>query len=334
MRQAESAAFLARIGWAGAGRRFLAGDASAREYERVQLGAKKAVLMDAPPGCGDDVGAFHRIAAHLLSLGLSAPRIYALDEAAGFMLIEDLGDRIFARLIGDDPVLELPLCLAAAEALMVLQSAPAPRGLPDLTAEDWAASALFAPEFYARGATGVVPDARGFEEALRAALQTHADGPRVLILRDFHAENLLWLPAREGVARVGLLDFQLGQLGQPEYDLVSLLQDARRDVSGATEAAVLEAFARARGRQVADIAPAYATLGALRALRILGIFARLNMLAGKDRYLAFLPRVWGQLMRNLAHPVLADLRAEVLAILPGPDEDVIERIRACRLPSP
>ncbi|VDC23243.1 aminoglycoside phosphotransferase family protein [Pseudogemmobacter humi] len=327
MRAAEVEDFLAAAGWAAAERRALAGDASARSYQRLRMGGARAVLMDAPPGCGDDVGDFHRIGSYLAALGLSPPKTFAMDEARGLMLIEDLGEALFAVLIAEEPARELPLYLAAADALAVVQAAPAPAGLPDLSAAEWAESTLLAPEVYARAVTGAAPDARAFRAAMEAALRAHADGPRVLILRDFHAENLLWLPEREGAARVGLLDFQLGQMGQPEYDLVSLLQDARRDVAPATEAAVLAHFAAARGMRAGDLAAPYAVLGALRALRIIGIFARLCVTVGKDRYLAFLPRVWGQLMRNLGNPALADLRAGVLEILPEPTPEAIERIR-------
>jgi aminoglycoside/choline kinase family phosphotransferase len=169
---------------------------------------------------------------------------------------------------------------------------------------------------------------------LKAALRAHADGPRVLVLRDFHAENLLWLPGRAGLARVGLLDFQLGQLGQPGYDLVSLLQDARRDVAAETEAAMIARFVTATGVMPAAFAAHYAVLGAQRALRILGIFARLCLVAGKPGYVALIPRVWGQLQRNLAHPALADLRAVCDDLLPEPTPDILNRIRSQCSPSP
>ncbi|SEC54089.1 aminoglycoside phosphotransferase family protein [Rhodobacter sp. 24-YEA-8] len=332
MREAEKTEFLARAGWDAARRSHLAGDASARSYERLVMGDRGAVLMDAPPGCGDDIGDFHRIGAHLAGLGLSPPVTLAMDEALGLMLIEDLGDGVYARLLEAGAAPEMPLYTAAVDVLIRLQGAAPPASLPDLSAADWAASAALAPEFYAFAALGTRPDAAPFLKALEAAIRAHADGPRVLILRDYHAENLLWLPDRQGAARVGMLDFQLGQLGQPEYDLVSLLQDARRDVSPGVEAAMIAHFAQETGR--GDITAAYAVLGALRALRIIGIFARLTMVAGKDRYLAFLPRVWGQLMRNLAHPALKDLRGEVLNILPDPTPAIIERIRSCSQPSP
>ncbi|MFN3824973.1 MAG: aminoglycoside phosphotransferase family protein [Pseudorhodobacter sp.] len=327
-RKALSRAFLHRAGWAGAERRFLAGDASDRSYDRLRRVQGSAVLMDAPSGKGDDPADFIRIAEHLRGIGLSAPAILAHDLAQGFLLIEDLGDDLFTRLVEADPARERPLYEAATDALVHLQAHPAPPGLPDLSAGDWAEAACFATDWYAFAATGQRPDPVAFRAALTQAMRAHADGPRVLILRDFHAENLLWLPGRVGVARVGLLDFQLGQMGQPGYDLVSLLQDGRRAVTPATEAAMIARFAAARALPPGDFAASYAVLGAQRALRILGIFARLCLVAGKPRYVAMIPRVWDHLQRNLAHPALAGFAGICAAILPEPTPDVLERIAA------
>ncbi len=326
-REAEKTAFLNHAGWGGARRVHLAGDASSRRYERLFRGGETAVLMDAPPGCGDDAGDFLRIAAHLAGLGLSPPRALAEDIARGLVLLEDLGDGLLNRQAAEAPDTEAPLYTAAAGVLLHLQAAPPPAGLPDLSAADWAASAAVAGEWYARAITGSTGGTGALVTALAAAMADHADGPRVLILRDYFGGNLLWLPERQGVARVGLLDFQLAQLGQPEYDLVSLVQDARRDVAPATEAAVIAHFAAARGTTAAALAPAMATLGALRALRILGVFARLCLVAGKPGYLDHLPRVWGQLQRNLLHPALGALR-KAAADLPPPTPEALERIRA------
>jgi len=329
--------FLAGAGWAGAERRHLAGDASDRRYERLWRGAQTAVLMDNPPGGVDDPAAFVAMARHLRGLGLSAPQVLAADVGAGFLLLEDLGDGLFSRILAEDPAQETRFYAAAVDVLCHLQAAPAPPGLTDLTAEDWAGAAALALDVYAPAATGHQPEPSRFTTALTTALATalraHADGPRVLILRDFHAGNLLWLGGRAGLARVGLLDFQLGQMGQRGYDLVSLLQDARRDVAPATEAAMIARFAATTGEQ--GFAAHYATLGAQRALRILGVFARLGLAAGKPGYLRLIPRVWGQLQRNLAHPALADLRAICDACLPAPSPDTLRRIaRRCpTLPS-
>jgi aminoglycoside/choline kinase family phosphotransferase len=323
-RAAALTAFLAANGWGAALRTPLAGDASARRYERLSQGDRRAVVMDSPPGQADDPADFVRIAWHLRGLGLSAPDILAADIPQGFLLLEDLGDDLFARVAVTSPALEAPIYSAATDVLALLQAAPPPPGLPDLSAEDWGNAAVLALDWYAFGATGTRPDATAFTAELTEALQRHADGPRVLILRDYHAENLLWLPGREGLARVGLLDFQLAQMGQPAYDLVSLVQDARRDVAPATASAVTRRFAEATGAEGLDTA--IAVIGAQRGLRILGIFARLCVQAGKPGYLPLIPRVWGQVQANLAHPALARLRVVCEAVLPPPTPAILDRI--------
>ena len=327
-RLALRTAFLRGVGWGTAERSHLAGDASARSYERLRRGEDRAVLMDAPPGCGDDVWDFLRIGLHLGHLGLSAPSVLAADASQGFLLLEDLGDDLFTQVVVKDPGQEAQLYAAAVDVLLHLQGHPAPSGLPNLSAADWAASAELALDWYARGITGEATGARTFRTALAGALEALADGPRVLILRDYHAGNLIWLPAREGLARVGLLDFQTAQLGQPAYDLVSLLQDARRDVPETVEAEGIARFARGLGTPPETLAPAYAALGALRALRILGIFARLCLVAGKPHYLDHAPRVWAQLQRNLRHPALTRLGTVCRALLPPPSPENLDRLRS------
>jgi aminoglycoside/choline kinase family phosphotransferase len=325
-RSIDATHFLENAGWGHARRTFLAGDASDRRYERLISADESAVLMDAPPGKGDDPADFIAIASHLNALGLSAPRVRAQDLQMGFLLIEDLGDDLFARLVQNNPTQEAELYSAATDVLLHIQSSPAPQGLTDLCAEDWAEAAIFALTWYRFGIVGDAGDIASFTDTLTRALRAHANGPRVLILRDYHAENLLWLPKRAGIARVGLLDFQLGQMGQPAYDLVSLLQDARRDVSPQTEANMIGRFQASTKTQ--DFDAAYATIGAQRALRILGIFARLCLVAGKPQYVSLIPRVWGQLQRNLAHPALNDLAELCATWLPEPNEEALERIRA------
>jgi aminoglycoside/choline kinase family phosphotransferase len=222
--------------------------------------------------------------------------------------------------------LEAPLYTAATDVLLHLQARPAPPGLPDLPAQKWAEAAAFAPDWYRFAATGTRVDPAPFISTLTGLMQRHADGPRVLILRDYHAENLLWLPARRGLARVGLLDFQLAQMGQPGYDLVSLLQDARRDVPPDLEAAMVAHFAKAGSH--GGFEESYAVLGAQRALRILGIFARLCLVAGKPQYVPLIPRVWALLQRNLSHPALAPLAEICAELLPAPTPETLERIGA------
>ncbi len=323
-----SQAFLTHAGWGDADRRFLAGDASDRSYDRLQQGAETAVLMDAPPGKGDDPATFLAIAAHLSGIGLSAPKCYAQDQESGFLLLEDLGDNIYATLLKTDPTLENSLYTAATQVLSHLQCHPPAANLANLTAQGWADAACFALDWYRFGITGEHADPRDYHGALADVLSQHADGPRVMILRDYHAENLLWLPDRSGLAQTGLLDFQLAQLGQPGYDLVSLLQDARRDVSRETESAMIRVFCELTGIAAASFRPAYAALGAQRALRILGIFARLCLHGGKPSYLPLIPRVWHQLQRNLAAPELAPLAKICARLLPEPTPEALARIGA------
>lgn len=290
--------------------------------------------MDSPPGGADDVLAFINMARHLRGLGLSAPDVFAEDLPAGFLLLEDLGDGLFARLLTENPGREAALYAPAVDVLHHLQSAPAPAGLPDLAADDWAQAAGLAVDCFALAARGEQLDSEPLLAALGAALSTHADGPRVLILRDFHAENLLWLPERTGLSRIGILDFQLGQMGQPGYDLVSLLQDARRDVTMATETAMIARFLAGTGTEAETFAAQYAVLGVQRALRILGVFARLCITAGKPGYVRLMPRVWGQLQRNLLHPALTDVRVECARLLPEPTPEILMRIESQCATSP
>lgn len=318
-------AFLASNGWREADRSFLAGDASNRRYERVKRGTKSAVFMDSPPGQGDDPETFLFIADHLASLGLSPPQCYAKDLKNGFLLLEDLGDEIYARCLTASPAAQTLLYTAATDVLIRVQNNPPPPGLLNFSCSEWAEAACLAIEWYRFAITGNHCDTAAFSGVLGDALSHHADGPRVMILRDYHAENLLWLPDRTGLARVGILDFQLAQLGQPSYDLVSLLQDARRDVRLEIEAAMVLHFVDTTGCNEAAFRTSYAVLGAQRALRILGIFARLCLKEGKPSYLKLLPRVWGQLQQNLANPALANL-ATICEMIPEPTPGVVTKI--------
>lgn len=320
------AAFLAGAGWELAERHFLAADSSMRSYERLRLRDKTAVLMDAPPEKDSETGQFVQIAQYLSHCGVSAPRILAEDVPEGFLLLEDLGDDLFARCISNDLYPEPLLYAAATDVLVHLQSQPPPTGLSNLSAAQWADAAAYALDWYRFAITGDRLGTDQFKAILTDHLQRFADGPRVMVLRDYHAENLLWLPDRIGIGKVGVLDFQLAQMGQPGYDLVSLLQDARRDVSVETERLMLQHFVAAKGLTMAEFAPSYAALGAQRALRILGIFARLCLVEGKSGYVALIPRVWGQLQRNLARPELGALQQICAALLPPPTPENLKRI--------
>ncbi|AVO38770.1 aminoglycoside phosphotransferase family protein [Pukyongiella litopenaei] len=321
--------FLSRTDWAGCARDPLAGDASNRRYERLTgPGGTRAVLMDAPPGRGEDVRPFVRIAGLLRGWGLSAPRILAQDAAQGFLLLEDLGDDLFARVIAADAAREAPLYEAATDLLLHLHRHPAP-DLARLTPPVLAEMTRIAFDCYGAALAGPPPEAA--IDALVARLGRifagTIGGDPVLILRDYHAENLLWLPERDGVARVGLLDFQDAVTGHAAYDLVSLLQDARRDIPAAIERSCIDRYVRGAGGDAAGFRTAYALLGVQRSLRILGVFARLARDHGKTRYLAFMPRVHGHVMHGLRHEALAPVRDDLAALLPEPTPANLDRLK-------
>lgn len=329
--------FLNQAGWGMAKRAPLAGDASNRRYERLTSGpdGMAAVLMDAPPDRGEDVRPFLAIARHLKGQGFSAPRVLAEDIASGFLLLEDLGDDLFARVVARAPDLEGPLYAAATDLLAQLHRAPLPEDLPSYDPALMASLACLPFEWYLpqNGQSAPEEESETFRAEIETLLAEHAP-PSVLILRDYHAENLIWLPDRQGCARVGLLDFQDAMIGHPAYDLVSLLEDARRDVPSSVQAQMYARYVERTGMEPEAFARAYALLGAQRNLRILGVFARLCRRDGKPGYLPLLPRVWGHLMNDLSHPALEALRERVLRLIPPPAPDVIARIAAECSPRP
>jgi aminoglycoside/choline kinase family phosphotransferase len=313
--------FIAAAGWGDATRSRLAGDASFRRYERLHRPGGGAVLMDAPPP-QEDVRPFVTIARALAEAGYSAPRIFAEDATHGFLLLEDLGDDLYARLIaaGRD---ETPLYEAAIDFLLDLHRRPAPADLAPYDEgrlidelalfTDW-----YLPALTGRETPANIAQAFRFLWAILAPEVAAEDArrPRVLVLRDFHAENLIWLPGRNGPARLGLLDFQDAVAGHRAYDLVSLLEDARRDVSPDLAEAMLRRYIAGSGLDGDAFRRAYAILGAQRNLRIIGIFTRLWKRDGKPHYQAFMPRMWRLVERDLAHPALADLRSWLDAMVP------------------
>lgn len=318
-RIAARAAFVAQAGWAEARVVPLAGDASARRYFRLTGAKGSAVLMDDPSGA---CAPFVAMTDWLRGRGFGAPAILAQDIQAGLLLVEDLGDDLVARLLERDPAMTGLVYERITDLLVELHRHPVPDAVPLLDGPALADQVgLFADHYpQAAGTTGG-KDIAPLIARLHAELA--ADLPPVLSLRDFHAENLIW----RGDAPLGLIDYQDAVACHPTYDLVSALQDARRDVDPAIEEACIRRYLAASGLEESRFRAAYALLGAQRNLRILGIFTRLCIRDGKPRYLDFMPRVWGHVRRNLAHPALAPL-AGAVAALPAPEPAVIERIRA------
>lgn len=320
-RAQERRQFLNSTDWADAPFLPLTGDASSRRYFRAQ-GTHPAILMDAPPpACGSMQG-FVDIARYLAGLGLSAPTIYAADLQSGFLLLEDFGDDDFASMINRDPSLENCLYSSAIDVIdTVLDATPAPVVTYGISEMAQACDLAFL--HYAPQSATVVKDALGaIEEALvpfHTTLRTS--------LRDFHAQNLHWLPDREGTSRVGLLDFQDAVNTLPSYDLVSLLRDVRRDVSVDLAQSARAAFAIRRGLDQSAFVDEFHIVAVQRNLRILGIFARLSQQMGKPHYVDLIPRVWTLLQADLCHPPLAKLRDQLNAILPEPGATHLERLR-------
>jgi aminoglycoside/choline kinase family phosphotransferase len=334
-REAVIADFLAAAGWGAATRAALAGDASPRRYERLTRGTATAVLMDAPPERGIDPRPFLAMTGWLRGLGLSAPEVMAADPALGLILLEDLGDDLFSRVCARAPEAEPELYAAATDLLARLHAEPAPDAIDGWHPPPYDRAFL---EFEARILTDWYLPAAGRAERdaeLTALIGSLAApvlaAPPVAVLRDYHAENLLWLPGRSGLARVGLLDYQDMRRGHPAYDLVSLLEDARRDVAPQLRAAMTARYLERSGADPETFAYAAHFLSAQRNIKILGLFARLARRDAKPGYLPLLPRVWDHLIRDLAHPELGPLRAWVATHVPAPD--AAQRTRLAAVPA-
>lgn len=357
-REIEIATFLKDAGWGEARQQAFPGDASTRSYRRLFRGADTAVLMNAPaqaeaPACppeatpgqraalgynalarlaGPNLAAFAGLTEELTARGFSAPRLLAADLPGGLLLLEDLGDDLFARAIpaGAD---ETDLYRHGVEALAAIYRSSFPSELrhhggtwhildydgPALLAEtelflDW-----FVTRHLGRDISPADRDSwRAAWNGVFPALETDATG---LALRDYHAENLLWLPDREGPARAGLIDYQDALFAHPAYDLVSLLEDARRDVAPELARAMKAHFLKAAHlSDAAAFDAAYAVLGAQRNAKILGIFVRLAIRDGKPKYLGLLPRVARHFLTDISHPALSDVQALIHDLTPELEE--------------
>jgi aminoglycoside/choline kinase family phosphotransferase len=300
--------FLAACGWAGARIEPLAGDASFRRYFRVIGEGRSAVLMDAPPP-HEDPRPFAAVAEWLASVGLSAPEILARDLDQGLLLLDDFGDSRLREALDEDPARERELYELATDVLVHLHRHPPMPGLPPHGLETWLEELMLFPDWYC-AALGLSVDVEGYRAAWIEALAPIASdglGP-VTILRDYHAENVMLIGGRDGIAHLGLLDFQDARAGHPAYDLASVLEDARRDVPEAIERDMIDRYKAATGQGDA-YERAYWALAAQRNTRILGVFTRLWKRDHKPHYTAFQPRMWGLLERDLASPQLAPVRA-------------------------
>jgi N-acetylmuramate 1-kinase len=346
MAERSPAEFLARSGWGAATVTPLPGDASTRHYARLTADGKRALLMDQPQNAetppaseqasaaerkalgynavarlaGADTKRFAAVAEQLRQRGLAAPQIHAADHDHGFVVLEDFGDTLYADRLADGAS-EPELYKAAVEVLAKLHAEAAPKRLAaEMPLYDYDQTAMLAEtdlltEWFLPLALGrpVTEAEQAEHRALWRAVLIPSE-ERVLVHRDYHAQNLMWLPEREGLGRVGLIDFQDAVAGSRAYDLISLTEDARRDVSPALAELATTHYLHAAKAQGAKLDEArfraeMAVMAAQRNAKIVGIFARLYKRDAKPRYLALLPRVWGHLERDLSHPALAQLGA-------------------------
>lgn len=312
-RAEEIALFLAASPASGWACTAMAGDASARRFFRLTSpGGESLILMDEGPAGGENIARFVHITDHLRKAGLAAPEVVAVDPAARFLMVEDLGPDHVAAWLARHPGEEEALYAAAVDVLIRLHGIAPPEGLVRLTPDH--GTAMLAPFF-----EHFLPDhdpgwRRAVEGAMHDTLTTHAPEAHTLSLRDFHAENLIWRPWLSARDRIGLIDYQDAMETPAEYDLASLLRDARRDLAPGLVGRMIARFATGTGRPLAQVEAAVATLAVQRNLRILGIFTRLAA-TGKPRYLALIPRVLAMLRADLAHPATAALTPLLLPAL-------------------
>ena len=298
------------------------------------------MVMDAPPEAGEDFRSFVEVAAMLRQCGLSAPETWEADEKAGLLLIEDFGDALFANVCSGHPEMEAELYSAAVDALVHLRR-HSPSGLKAYDRGTCVIESRLFTSWFLPAATDRPVSADTEGEFLSLVVKAYdeacsiAKTGRVIVLRDYHAENIMWLSDREAERRVGILDFQDAVAGHPAYDLVSLLEDARRDTPESLQEAMKKRYiGSVFGSRETDsedaraFEAAYAVLGAQRNLRILGVFSRLCIRDGKFTYVDLIPRVWGHLQRDLRHPVLAELAGWISRMVPPPGAEILSRIRS------
>lgn len=311
--------FLNDINWSGAQIKPLAGDASFRRYFRVEKEDKLAILMDAPPP-HEDPKPFIDIAQYLTRAGFRAPQIYGSNLEHGLVLIEDFGDQRMREHLDDKPQDEEAIYRQAIDIIIKLSNAE-PANVPAYDEETYIREVNLLPEWYLP-AVNIGCDIKTYENLWKEALTPLYASKKVTVLRDYHAENAMLLSDGD----MGIIDFQDALVGHQAYDLVSLLQDARRDVSPALEQKMLSYYAD-NITVDKDFLDHYAILGAQRNAKIIGIFARLCFRDGKHKYLDYLPRMWGLLERDLENPALNVIKKWF-------DETIPKSVRYSKIPVP
>ncbi len=348
--------FLAGSGWGDATRQEIAADASFRRYVRVWCDETpadgSAILMDAPPKF-EKVQPFLSVRQYFEDMGYNVPKLIAEDEGQGFLLLSDLGDASFSRQILQKPDCEAELYHSAIDVLSRLYADGTGKlrvvnldnvlELPvydavlllqeSLLLCEWLLPALVAEDRLAIAT-------QEFKDILSDIIDKQDLTPQNVVHRDFHADNLFWVKGGEGQHQVGMIDFQDAVLGRAAYDMVSLLEDARRDVSSAVVRSSINRYIAATGQNMAGFVNEYAFYGMQRNAKILGIFARLYMRDGKDSYLSYIPRVWQWFLYDLENSELAKMKQwqekflphGVAEILLKPEElrNKLESVKTCQ----
>lgn len=323
--------FLSQSSWKNAKRTSIQGDASRRQYERLTCSMKgTSILMDAPPEHGEDVKPFVKVCKYFQKIGLSVPKIYESDISNGFLILEDFGENLFSKMLINKPNNELEFYINATDNLIRLYHSTPLKGLDVYNCSDMVNKSLLALDWYLEYGLTEPPNVTlktEFYKLLNASLINIMSTPHIMVHRDFHAENLIWLNHRKGYQRVGILDFQDTMLGHPAYDLASLLNDIRREVNPEIKRKCLEHYLLNTKLNVEDFEHGFSVCSAQRNLRILGVFTRLSVRDNKKGYLTFIPRIWRKLIEDLQHPALGDLNSLIRDFFPEPNNDVIQRIK-------
>ncbi len=332
-REEQKDEFLTLHGWGESSRSHLSGDASFRSYERVHReidisneeteeeiepfvgkSLEFAVLMDAPPE-KEDIAPFVSVAQLLDKYQLNSPKIIAEDYNNGFLLLEDFGDNSYNAILSSDAtMIATPqaeeIYKRAIDVLTHLHKYKPAANIPDYNISLLINEVSLLIDWYIKLFNNIEISEDVFFSLWNKLFVTLDTLPKVLVLRDYHADNLMWLDSKKGFQQVGLLDFQDAVNGSPAYDLVSLLEDARRDISFDFAQKMLDYYLQQNPSTDSEaLKKSYAILGAQRNIKILGIFARLALRDHKPKYLQFMPRVWKYLEHDLKHPALSEIKA-------------------------
>jgi hypothetical protein len=320
-RALEIEVFLAKAKWSSALREPIPGDAGNRRYERLTDTTRgNAILMDAEPKLGEDIRPFLKIARHLSDCEISSPEIFSHDILLGLILMQDFGDELLYKVAKESPDLELPLYRLAIDTLRKLHQSPPPTEVTCYLAPEMAKASATTLSWYCDEALS-----REIGLEVENSLQPLVWSNPVLVLRDYHAQNLVYRNEQTGIAQMGVLDFQDAQLGHPLYDAASLIHDARRSLDPSVVDLLMKELAE-NYNGGDDFEYAFAALSAQRNLRILGVFSRLCLRDGRPKYLNLIPHVWKNLWKDLSHPLLSSL-SDVCENLPTPSPGFLEGLR-------